>query len=263
MRADQPPSSWDSAGTQAGTIAQVTQPSWSAGYYGPVKVIFDGLVAGLLLIGLSPLILFLMLLVKLTSPGPALYSQVRLGRGGRPFRIFKIRSMFHDCERHSGPRWSTSGDSRVTWLGGILRATHLDELPQLWNVLRGEMSLVGPRPERPEFTTQLERALPSYRERLRVRPGITGLAQVYLPADVDLASVRFKLSYDLCYLQNMSLWTDLRLIIATAFKMVGAHWGSSVAWALGLPRGESPAPPAPPAPRTIELEDPVHRLQTI
>ena len=257
MRTETPASASDPVETDRPKAFHATS---SVRRYEPIKAVFDMAVAIVLLIVLAPLILALMVLVKLASPGPAIYSQIRLGRNGRPFRIFKLRSMHHDCERHTGPRWSTSGDSRVTWLGGILRATHLDELPQLWNVVRGEMSLVGPRPERPEFVSQLELALPAYRERLQVRPGITGLAQVYLPPDVDVTSVRYKLSYDLCYLQNMGFWLDLRVIVATVFKMVGARWSVAAAWAMGLPRGESPTSTDP---RNADQEESVLRLQAI
>jgi lipopolysaccharide/colanic/teichoic acid biosynthesis glycosyltransferase len=129
--------------------------------------------------------------------------------------------MFHDCEKKSGPLWSVPGDPRITPLGRFLRRTHLDELPQLWNVLCGEMSLVGPRPERPEFVPELERAVPHYRDRLLVRPGVTGLAQVQLPADTDLASVRRKLAYDLYYIRYINVWLDLRLIGCTGVRMLG------------------------------------------
>ena len=153
----------------------------------------------------APLILLAMALVKLTSRGPAIYRQVRAGLGGRPFTIYKIRTMAHDCEARTGPVWATADDPRVTPLGRFLRRSHLDELPQLWNVLRGEMSLVGPRPERPEFVAQLQRAIPDYRRRLQVPPGVTGLAQVQLPPDTDLAGVRRKLVYDLYYIRRMEL----------------------------------------------------------
>src|SRR5205807_7700134 len=115
----------------------------------------DCALAVCLLIVTAPVILLAMLLIKLTSRGPALYSQSRLGLHGQPFRIYKIRTMIHDCESLTGPRWSVPGDRRVTPVGWFLRRAHLDELPQLWNILRGDMSLVGPRPERPEFVPQL------------------------------------------------------------------------------------------------------------
>jgi lipopolysaccharide/colanic/teichoic acid biosynthesis glycosyltransferase len=129
--------------------------------------------------------------------------------------------MRHNCESHSGPQWSTPGDCRVTLVGRFLRRTHIDELPQLWNVLRGDMSLVGPRPERPEFVPQLERNIPCYRERLQVRPGITGLAQIQLPPDTDLASVRRKLAHDLYYVRSLSFWLELRILAITGFNFMG------------------------------------------
>jgi lipopolysaccharide/colanic/teichoic acid biosynthesis glycosyltransferase len=213
-------------------------PSWAtdfsprfsfAGWYASLKVLFDYLVASVLLVLTSPLILASMALVRLTSRGPAIYRQTRLGRDGQPFMIYKIRSMVHDCERESGPCWAKAGDSRITPVGAFLRRTHLDELPQLWNVLRGEMSLVGPRPERPEFVSQLERALPNYRDRVRIRPGITGLAQVQLPADSDLESVRRKLACDLLYIDRMSPTLDLRILAATLTKVLGVSFATSVA----------------------------------
>lgn len=185
------------------------------------KVTGDAVLAGVLLILVAPLVLLLALLVKLTSAGPAFYSQTRLGRQGRLFQLFKLRTMSHECEKQSGPRWCTPGDSRITPLGRWLRRTHLDELPQLWNVLRGEMSLVGPRPERPEFVSWLEQALPNYRERLLVRPGITGLAQVQLPPDTDLADVRRKLAYDRYYVYRFTPWLDLRILATTALNLIG------------------------------------------
>ena len=185
------------------------------------KAVIDAVAALTLLILTLPLLLLAMLLVKLTSRGPALYSQTRLGRNGKPFIIYKIRTMYHECESLTGARWSTPGDSRITPVGRWLRKTHIDELPQLWNVLRGDMSLIGPRPERPEFVPTLEQAIPLYRERLLVRPGVTGLAQVQLPPDTDLDSVRSKLAYDLFYVQKVSLWLDVRIGWATALKMTG------------------------------------------
>src|SRR5262249_6782677 len=157
----------------------------------------------------APVILLCAVLVRLTSRGPAFYSQVRLGRGGRPYRIYKIRTMYHQCELKSGARWSQAGDPRVTPVGRFLGSTHLDELPQLWNVLKGDMALVGPRPERPEFIPALARAIPLYELRLLVRPGVTGLAQIQLPPDTDVQSVRAKVAHDLYYVRHMSLWVDL------------------------------------------------------
>jgi lipopolysaccharide/colanic/teichoic acid biosynthesis glycosyltransferase len=186
--------------------------------------VLDGVLGLVLLVLSAPLILLAGLLIRLTSRGPVFYSQTRSGRNGRPFTLYKIRTMYHDCEQQSGPRWSRPGDPRVMPVGRLLRKTHLDELPQLWNVLRGEMSLVGPRPERPEFIPQLEQAIPYYRGRLLVRPGLTGLAQVQLPPDTDLASVRLKLAYDLYYVRQHGLWLDLRILAGTVFHVLGMPW---------------------------------------
>jgi lipopolysaccharide/colanic/teichoic acid biosynthesis glycosyltransferase len=197
--------------------APVVPPS---GWYGPAKRAFDVVVALALLVLLAPALLVACSLVKLTSRGPVFYTQVRVGKGGRPFVIYKVRSMYHDCERRTGPQWSQKGDPRVMPVGRFLRRTHLDELPQLWNVLKGDMSLIGPRPERPEFVPQLEAALPRYRERLLVLPGVTGLAQVHLGPDTDLASVERKLAFDLYYVKTLGVWADARLLAATALHVV-------------------------------------------
>src|SRR5207253_658180 len=142
--------------------------------YVPFKAAIDfGLALGLFVLA-TPILLAVALLVKLTSPGPALYTQIRVGKKGRFFTIYKFRSMAHNCEKLTGATWSSPGDPRVTAFGKFIRSSHLDELPQLWNVVKGDMSLVGPRPERPEFIPQLEKSIPHYRERLGVRPGITG-----------------------------------------------------------------------------------------
>jgi lipopolysaccharide/colanic/teichoic acid biosynthesis glycosyltransferase len=192
-----------------------------ASWYLTGKAAIEYACAVVLTILFAPLVLLTAALVKLTSPGPVFYAQTRLGRRGKPFRIYKIRTMVHNCELHSGPQWSTGRDSRITAVGRFLRKTHLDELPQLWNVLRGDMSLVGPRPERPEFVPSLERAIPCYGDRMLVRPGVTGLAQVQLPADTDLSSVRRKLAYDLYYVRHLSFWLDLRIVLCTVGKVAG------------------------------------------
>jgi lipopolysaccharide/colanic/teichoic acid biosynthesis glycosyltransferase len=202
----------------AGRTPAVRSPE---GWYPSFKTAADFVLAVVLTVIALPVMAACALAVKLTSRGPAFYTQTRVGRGGRPFTIYKLRTMIHNCESLTGPRWCVPGDPRVTRTGWFLRVTHLDELPQLLNVLRGEMSLVGPRPERPEFLPQLERALPAYRQRLVVRPGVTGLAQVKLPADTDLDSVRRKLAHDLYYVERMSLWLDLRLLAGTALYAAG------------------------------------------
>jgi lipopolysaccharide/colanic/teichoic acid biosynthesis glycosyltransferase len=190
-------------------------------WYPPCKAALERVAALAMLVLTGPLILALAALVKLTSRGPAFYSQTRLGRGGLPFTIYKLRTMMNRCESLTGPRWSLPGDPRVTPLGRFLRASHLDELPQLVNVLRGDMSLIGPRPERPEFLPELEAACPGYRERLAVRPGVTGLAQVQLPADTSVDSVRRKLAYDLYYIRNLGPRLDLVLLICTGLYALG------------------------------------------
>ena len=196
------------------------QGSW----YLVAKDGLDRVFAFLMLLMTSPLILIAMVMVKATSRGPAMYSQTRVGRYGKLFTIYKLRSMIVESESLTGACWSTPGDKRVTRVGHWLRRTHLDELPQLWNVMMGQMSLIGPRPERPEFVPMLEQAIPYYRDRLLVRPGITGFAQVQLPPDTDIASVRIKLAYDLHYVQAVSFWFDLRIYWATALKMAGASF---------------------------------------
>jgi lipopolysaccharide/colanic/teichoic acid biosynthesis glycosyltransferase len=190
---------------------------WRA--YARVKAALEWSVALLLAVLTGPLMLVLAAAVKITSRGPAFYAQTRLGRNGQKYRIIKLRTMVHNAEAVSGPVWAAKKDRRVTRLGKILRDTHLDELPQLWNVLRGDMALIGPRPERPELAARIEADLPEYRGRLAVRPGITGLAQMLAPADdpnVPLAeSVRAKLAYDLLYVRSMGWGMDLRIAVAT------------------------------------------------
>ena len=196
----------------------------SQNWYLGCKGIVEWLLALVLFVLALPVILVCALLVRLTSSGAAFYSQTRLGRHGMPFRIYKLRTMVDDCEKRSGAQWSRPGDPRVTAIGRILRKIHLDELPQLWNVLRGDMGLVGPRPERPEFIPSLEKALPHYCDRLLIKPGITGLAQVQLPPDTDLNSVRRKLAFDLLYIRNVHFSLDLRLIACTALHMIGVPY---------------------------------------
>jgi lipopolysaccharide/colanic/teichoic acid biosynthesis glycosyltransferase len=173
------------------------------------------LVPGIVIIGVVAI------LVRLTSRGPAIYRQLRVGRQGRPFYMYKIRTMRNDAEVTSGPVWARPGDPRVTPLGRVLRKVHLDEVPQLFNVLKGEMSLVGPRPERPEFTQQLAARIPNYLERLTVLPGITGLAQINLPPDSDLDSVRRKVTLDLEYIATAGCFLDVRMLLCTAVRLVG------------------------------------------
>jgi lipopolysaccharide/colanic/teichoic acid biosynthesis glycosyltransferase len=207
-------------------------------WYEPLKRAADVAAALCLAVPAVPVVLLAALLVRLTSRGPAFYTQARVGRGGRPFTIIKIRTMIHNCESLTGPRWSIPGDPRVTRVGQALRATHVDELPQLLNVLRGDMSLVGPRPERPEFVGELERALPGYRDRMLVRPGVTGLAQVQLDADSGLDSVRRKLAYDLYYIHRHGPGLDLVLMGCTMLRVFGVPF-ALIRRVFRLPTGEA------------------------
>jgi len=163
-----------------------------------------------------PLMLVTAALIKLTSPGAVLYRQSRVGLQGRIFTVYKFRSMFHDAEADTGPVWATGDtDRRITRVGRFLRRTRLDELPQLWNVLKGDMSFVGPRPERPEFVEDLIRGIPYYSQRHVVRPGITGWAQVCYTYGATVEDALQKLQYDLFYIKNLSIPLDLYIIVET------------------------------------------------
>jgi lipopolysaccharide/colanic/teichoic acid biosynthesis glycosyltransferase len=186
-----------------------------------LRALIEWSVAFALLVAAAPILLALGLIVGLTSEGPIVYSQWRVGRSGKPFRIYKLRTMTHRCETLTGPVWAIADDPRMTRVGRWLRDSHLDELPQLWNVLCGQMSLIGPRPERPEIAARIEQTLPEFRHRLLVRPGITGLAQMRLPADSDLDTVRRKLALDLYYIQHLSPLLDARLVVSTPLRFFG------------------------------------------
>jgi lipopolysaccharide/colanic/teichoic acid biosynthesis glycosyltransferase len=198
--------------------------------YLAATVTANRVLAALLLIPCLPIMGLLWAIVRLTSPGPALFQQRRVGQGGRIYTLYKIRTMRIDAEAKTGAVWAQANDPRVTPVGRLLRALHLDELPQLFNVIAGDMVLIGPRPERPEFTQQLARALPEYLDRLCVRPGITGLAQINLPADTDLESVRRKLIVDLEYIAEASFSLDLRIVLATCLRLVGVPRETSCRW---------------------------------
>jgi lipopolysaccharide/colanic/teichoic acid biosynthesis glycosyltransferase len=188
--------------------------------YESFKRLLDIIISTILLLLTFPLIVISMIMVWAGSTGSPLYRQRRLGHLGRIIAIYKIRTMYEGSERDSGAVWSLRGDPRITPIGRILRAIHIDELPQLINVLRGEMSLIGPRPERPEIVTWLEGTFPKYRDRLRIRPGLSGLAQVLQSPDTGLHSVGRKLSYDLFYIDNIGISLDLRIIAATILHIL-------------------------------------------
>lgn len=184
-------------------------------YIKKIKRGFDIVVSLSLLLVTSPLILLAMIGVKLTSPGPIFYRQVRAGRFGQPFSVIKLRSMRVDAEKH-GAVWSVQGvDPRTTPIGAALRKYRVDELPQLINILKGEMSFVGPRPERPVFVEELAEQIPFYQERLMVQPGLTGWAQVNYPYGSSVEDAKWKLEYDLYYMKHMSLFLDLFVILDT------------------------------------------------
>ncbi len=184
-----------------------------------VKRAIDVFASSLILLLGLPVWLLIGLLIKLESPGPVLYRQERVGKEGAHFRIIKFRSMRQDAEK-GGPRWAEKKDPRVTSIGRILRKLHLDEVPQFLNVFRGQMSLVGPRPERPVFVEELTKEIPLYPRRLRVRPGITGWAQVKLKYDETIDDVKKKVQYDLFYIENISLRMDFKIILSTVFHML-------------------------------------------
>jgi len=229
-----------------------------------LKRSLDIALSSVALLLLSPVFALVAVAIRLDSPGPAIYAQERVGLNrrrsrdqngngggdrnghanhaehempagwerreadcyGRPFKIYKFRSMVTDAERHTGPVWASAADSRVTRLGKLLRKTRLDEFPQLWNVLRGDMSLVGPRPERPTFVVSLTKEIPDYPRRCEALPGITGLAQVKWRYDTSIETVNRKLQYDLYYVRHGRLLMDLKIMAATVKVMArgeGAH----------------------------------------
>jgi lipopolysaccharide/colanic/teichoic acid biosynthesis glycosyltransferase len=174
------------------------------------------IVVGAVVVAIAvPLGLLVAAVVRASSPGPVIYRQTRTGKEGKPFTMLKFRTMVDGAERETGPVWALPGDARTTRVGALLRRWRLDELPQFWNVVRGEMSLVGPRPERPFFVESLSREIPLYSRRHRVQPGITGLAQVKWRYDGNLEDVRQKLKYDLFYIENMGLGMDLKILLWT------------------------------------------------
>lgn len=202
------------------------------------KRVFDIVASALGLIGFGLILPLLALIIKLDSPGSVFYAQERVGinrrrerqpgsgserrkvlQPGRPFRIYKLRSMARDAEKN-GPQWATTGDMRVTRVGRFLRKTRLDELPQLWNVLKGDMSLIGPRPERLCFIRQLASDVPFYHDRLLVKPGLTGLAQVRNGYDEDLEGVKRKVDYDRRYIRNCNPLIEMGILLETVRVVV-------------------------------------------
>ncbi|MBI5025651.1 MAG: sugar transferase [Nitrospirae bacterium] len=171
----------------------------------------------------SPLWLLSSLAVKLEDRGPIFYSQERVGKNGRVFKALKFRSMVHDAEKHTGAVWASENDPRVTKGGRILRATAMDELPQLLNILKGEMSFVGPRAERPKLVEEFAQRINNYHHRLLIKPGLTGMAQVYGKYDTPPNQ---KLRYDILYIKNQSFWLDIKLILLSFWITFKGKWES-------------------------------------
>jgi exopolysaccharide biosynthesis polyprenyl glycosylphosphotransferase len=186
-------------------------PEWEK----KLKRLSDIFISLLILMVTLPLNILVALAIKSDSRGPVFFKQERSGMGNKNFNIYKFRSMYQDAEKHTGPVWSQKDDPRVTRVGKLIRKLRIDEIPQMFNVLKGEMSLVGPRPERPYFVEQLSEQIPYYKRRLKVRPGITGWAQVKHKYDESIEDVKVKLRYDLFYIENMSLRMDIKILART------------------------------------------------
>jgi len=196
-------------------ISPQLMPPWEEA----TKRFLDVAVSSVVLVAGFPLWLLIAVLIKIESAGPVLYKQERVGKDGGRFRMIKFRSMQQNAEE-GGPQWSGKRDPRVTRVGRILRQLHVDEIPQMWNVLKGEMSFIGPRAERPVFVEELSREIPLYLRRLKVRPGVTGWAQVKHKYDETIDDVRKKVEYDLFYIENMSLRMDFKIVLSTLMHVL-------------------------------------------
>jgi len=188
------------------------------GWQGIIKRCFDLILSWIFFLLASPIMIIIAIAIKIDSPGPLLYKQRRVGLDGEEFNVLKFRSMRQDAESKTGAVWATAGDSRVTKVGKLLRRWSLDELPQFWNVIRGDMSLIGPRPERPEFVQQFEKRIDGYQERHRVKTGITGWAQVNkLRGDVPIEE---RTKFDRYYIENWSLLFDIKILVLTVKAVI-------------------------------------------
>jgi exopolysaccharide biosynthesis polyprenyl glycosylphosphotransferase len=218
------------AETRSGSHAHAPEPGsiillstgicgWIVGFarrrFRQFKRMFDLTVAGLGLIVAMPLMLLAAIVIKAVSPGPVFFKQRRVGWDGKLFDIYKLRTMKLDAEKETGPIWAQENDPRLIRFGKFIRKAHLDELPQLFNVLKGEMSIVGPRPERPVFVKTLSKEIKEYNKRFTAKPGITGLAQVWHKYDETVEDVKKKIKYDLLYIRKMCLMVDLRILLRT------------------------------------------------
>ncbi len=190
-----------------------------------IKRLFDVIFAAAGIVFALPLIMIIPIVIKSTSKGSVLFKQIRIGEGEKPFTVYKFRTMVHDAEKNTGPVWSRTGDSRITKTGRFLRKTRLDEIPQLFNVLKGEMSFIGPRPERPFFVESLSKQIPYYSERHCVKPGITGWAQVRYEYGDSIEDAIEKLRYDLYYLKYQSISLDLLIVLDTIKVIIFGRGG--------------------------------------
>jgi exopolysaccharide biosynthesis polyprenyl glycosylphosphotransferase len=206
------------------SLLRATDLAIGEGLTSPVRTatkrLFDLFMSSALLICASPVLAFLAVLIKLDSQGPVFYSQERTGRGGKPYKVHKLRTMRKDAEKLSGPVWASQKDPRVTRIGAFLRKTRLDEIPQVFAVFRGDMSFVGPRPERPFFVSQLKGQIPFFGLREAVKPGITGWAQIRYPYGSSVDDAKNKLEYDLYYALHQSLFLDLAICFHTAKTVI-------------------------------------------
>lgn len=184
-----------------------------------LKRIIDIIVSLIVSLILIPFIIMISLLIKITSKGPIFYNQIRIGKDGKKFKMYKFRTMIQNAEEY-GPEWAGEKDPRITIIGKLLRRMYIDELPQIWNVLKNDMSLVGPRPERPHFVEILQEEIPYYYKRMSIKPGITGWAQIKHKYDRSLDDVRTKLQYDFYYIENMSLKLDFKIMINTIIVII-------------------------------------------
>jgi exopolysaccharide biosynthesis polyprenyl glycosylphosphotransferase len=191
-------------------------PEWEK----KLKRLMDIFISLLLLLLSSPILIVTALGIKIDSKGPILFKQERLGQNSKPFKVLKFRSMIKDAEKSTGPVWSQKNDPRVTRMGKFVRRTRIDEIPQMINVLKGEMSLVGPRPERAFFVEKLSKEIPYYKRRLKVRPGVTGWAQIKHKYDETIEDVKIKLRYDLFYIENMSIRMDFKILLRTVYVVI-------------------------------------------
>jgi len=188
-----------------------------------LKRIFDFILSIVGILICLPIWILLSIVIRIDSSGPILYFQSRSGRGGKLFKIIKFRSMVSNAESDTGPIWAGKRDSRITRIGGLLRRFHIDETPQLINILKGDMSIIGPRPERPFFVEKLKDTYPFYSRRLKIRPGVSGWAQINQPFDTKIKDVHQKLKYDFYYIENLSLRLDTHIIFRTLWVVLKGH----------------------------------------